>query len=114
MNGSKQGLKKTECTFKFAKNSDLVHFEKHGSSLKKAFSKTSYSISEYLSDANHVIKNGQWVPELNGYVKLIGGKGSPKYAFVGINRTIKNITTFHVKTAKELSKIAPSLGITVI
>lgn len=57
------------------------------------------------------MEKGVFVPELNGYVKLIGGKGSAKYGFVGLNQATGNITTFHIKTAKELSKKAPSLGI---
>lgn len=72
--------------------------------------KNQYNLKNYLEDANHVIRNG-YVPELNGYVKLIGGKGSTKYGFVGLDRNIGKITTFHIKTAKELSKKAPSLGI---
>lgn len=44
-------------------------------------------------------------------MKLISGKGSAKYGFVGLDRNTGNITTFHIKTAKELSKKAPSLGI---
>ncbi|WP_235988999.1 hypothetical protein [Aquibacillus kalidii] len=73
--------------------------------------KNQYNLKNYLEDANHVIRNGQYVPELNGHVKLIGGKGSAKYGFVGLDRNTGNITTFHIKTAKELSKKAPSLGI---
>lgn len=58
-----------------------------------------------------MIRNGTFVPEMNGYVWLIGGQGSAKYGFVGLNRATGNITTFHIKTAKELSRKAPSLGI---
>ena len=54
---------------------------------------------------------GTWVPELNGYVKLIGGQGKAKYGFVGINRSTGNIATFHIKYAEDLAKVAPSLGI---
>ncbi len=87
------------------------HFDKHAKKIMKAMGKNQYTIKEYLEDANHVIRNGQYVPELNAYVKLIGGKGKAKYAFVGMDRKTGNITTFHIKSAKELSKEAPSLGI---
>lgn len=88
-----------------------THFSKHGSELKQALNKKNYSIADYLSDANHVIKEGQFVPEMNGYIKLVGGEGSAKYAFVGLDRTTGNITTLHLKSVKELAKKAPSLGL---
>jgi hypothetical protein len=74
-----------------------------------ALGKSSYNLRNYLDDANNIIKNGTYVPELNGYVRLIGGQGSAKYGFVGMNRATGNITTFHIKTAKELSKKAPGM-----
>ncbi|MGM0147997.1 transposase [Enterococcus sp. AZ162] len=88
-----------------------VHFSKHGSEIQQALNKNHYSIVEYLRDANHVIKEGQFVPEMNGYIKLVGGEGSAKYAFVGLDRTTGNITTLHLKSVKELIKKAPSLGL---
>ena len=88
-----------------------VHFSKHGSEIQQALNKNHYSIVEYLRDANHVIKEGQFVPEMNGYIKLVGGEGSAKYAFVGLDRTTGNITTVHLKSVKELIKKAPSLGL---
>ncbi|MGJ0909004.1 hypothetical protein [Clostridium botulinum] len=96
---------------KFRGDEAVIHFGKHGKEMMDALSKSSYNIKNYIDDANYVIKNGQYVPELNGYVKLIGGKGSAKYGFVGLNRATGNITTFHIKTASELSKKAPSLKI---
>ena len=45
------------------------------------------------------------------YIKMIGGKGKTKYGFVGVKNDGKQISTFHIKTAKFLSKKAPSLGI---
>ncbi len=87
------------------------HFTKHGHELASAFNKKSYNLDNYLKDANHVIQNGTYVPELNGYVKLIGGEGSAKYAFVGVKNGGKDISTFHIKTVKQLEKIAPSLGL---
>ena len=70
-------------------------------------------MADYINDANHVIKEGTFVKELHGYVKLIGGEGSAKAAFVGIDRVTGNITTFHIKSISELAKSAPSLGFIV-
>lgn len=96
-------------TFKFFGNEAIIHFEKHGKEIMSALGKTEYNIKDYIDDANNVIKNGTWVPERNAYVLLIGGRGSAKAAFVGLNQA-GNITTFHIKSVKELAKIAPSLG----
>ena len=98
-------------SYTFKADEAVIHFNKHADEIMRAFGKSSYNLKQYIKDANYVIKYGNYVPELNGYVKLIGGKGSAKYAFVGIDRTTGKITTFHIKTAKELSKKAPSLGI---
>ncbi|EAG1698186.1 hypothetical protein BBW85_06360 [Listeria monocytogenes] len=87
------------------------HYTKHGNQLKKVFNKSTYSASDYLNDANHVINSGTYVPEMNGYVKFVGGEGSAKYAFVGLDRATGKITTFHLKTVSELIKKAPSLGL---
>lgn len=89
----------------------VIHFERHGSELMEAFGRKSYSLKDYLDDANYVIKNGTFVPEANAYVRLIGGKGSAKYGFVGLDRATGNITTFHVKSVGVLAKKAPSLGL---
>ncbi|MEK5340604.1 hypothetical protein NSQ19_12985 [Weizmannia sp. FSL W8-1119] len=99
--------------FKFKRDRDIKHFEKHSKEIMDAMGKSQYNLKNYLNDANHVMKTGQYVPELNGYVKLIGGKGSAKYAFVGIDRITGNITTFHIKSVKELAKKAPSIGIKI-
>ncbi|WP_323686842.1 T7SS effector LXG polymorphic toxin [Listeria welshimeri] len=95
------------------KNKELLneHFEKHGSDMAKALNKKNYTKDDYLKDANHVIEEGTYVPELNGYVNIVGGKGSAKYAFVGLDRATGKITTLHLKTVKELAKKAPSLGL---
>jgi hypothetical protein len=95
------------------KNHELLksHFDKHGASVAKSLGKESYTVRDYVFDANHVVKEGQYVNELNGYVKLIGGLGDKaKVAFVGITREDKHITTFHIKTVDEIIKKAPSLG----
>ena len=38
-------------------------------------------------------------------------KKNDQYGFVGLDRATNNITTFHIKTVKELTKKAPSLGL---
>lgn len=68
---------------------------------------SNYSIDKYLDDANYIINNGTYAPELNGYVSFMSGK---KYGFVGLDRTTGDITTFHIKNISELIKKAPSLG----
>ena len=102
-----------EGTGEIFKSPELLdeHYVKHGAQFKKVFNNPSYSAADYLDDANHVIKNGEFVPEMNGYVKFVGGEGSAKYAFVGLDRATGEITTFHLKTVSELSKKAPSLGL---
>lgn len=97
-------------TRRFVGDQAVRHFQKHSGSLMKALGKDSYNLAQYLDDANHVIRSGQWVPELNGYAKLVGGQGSAKAAFVGVDRASGAITTFHVKTVEELASKAPSLG----
>jgi len=89
----------------------IQHFGKHGDKLMKAFGRSSYNLKNYVDDANHVIQKGTFVPEMNGYVRLIGGKGSAKYGFVGLDRATGNITTFHAKSVSELARKAPSLGL---
>ena len=107
-----KGLAKNSPKFlKFTANEAINHFERHGSSIMKVLGRKSYNLKNYIEDANHIINNGTFVSELNGYVKLIGGQGSAKYGFVGLNRSTGSISTFHIKTAKELAKKAPSLGI---
>ncbi|MEG0553682.1 MAG: hypothetical protein RR533_09205, partial [Carnobacterium sp.] len=46
------------------------HFNKHNGEMKKAMGLSNYSLETYLNDANYVINNGTYVPEMNGYVKL--------------------------------------------
>jgi RHS repeat-associated protein len=95
---------------RFARDEAVEHFGKHAGGIMKVLGKNSYNLAEYLDDANHVIRTGQFVPELHAYVKLIGGIGSAKAAFVGLNRETAKITTFHIKTVRDLAKRAPSLG----
>ncbi|MDD7886035.1 RHS repeat domain-containing protein [Flavivirga sp. 57AJ16] len=93
----------------FKPGSALTHFNKHGSSVMKALGEKIYTLTKYIDDANHVINTGTFVPQLNGYIRLIGGKGSAKYAFVGVDRATGAITSFHLKTVKELAKKAPNM-----
>lgn len=95
---------------KLFKSQNLLesHFVKHGEEMQKALGKSSYSITNYLDDANYIIQNGTYVPELNGYVRFVAGQ---KYGFVGLDRATGDITTFHIKTVSELIKNAPSLGL---
>ena len=83
------------------------HYTEHSQQIADVMGKSNYSVEQYLDDANYIINNGTYVPELNGYVSFMSGK---KYGFVGIDRTTQNITTFHIKNIYELIKKAPSLG----
>ena len=94
----------------FRADEAVTHFAKHAKEMKDAFGKTSYNLKEYMLDAHHVVKNGQYVSEMNGYVRLIGGKGSAKAAFVGMTKDGKSLTTMHLKSVSELKKRAPGLG----
>ena len=67
-----------------------------------------YTLNDYLADANHIIQEGEFTSELNGYVKFMKGDN---YGFVGLDRNTGEITTFHIKKTSFLEKNAPSLGI---
>lgn len=41
----------------------------------KVLGKDSYSLEEYVSDANWIIKNGTYIAERNGYCYFIGNAG---------------------------------------
>ena len=103
--GSKSGGN----TNKLFKNQSLLdeHYGKHGQEIAYVLGDSYYSIDKYLDDANYIINNGTYAPELNGYVSFMRGK---KYGFVGLDRTTGDITTFHIKNISELIKKAPSLG----
>jgi len=82
----------------------LIHYNKHSAEFMNALWKTTYSYAEYLNDAQMVKKVWTYIPELNWYVKLIWWKWSAKFWFVWVTQDWLSITTFHIKTAKELSK----------
>jgi filamentous hemagglutinin len=101
----------TSATRFFARDEAVAHFASHGSSIQRALGAKTYNLHNYLEDANHVVQNGTYVPELHGFVQFIGASGRGNYAFVGLNRSTGNITTFHIKGVEELSVKAPSLGL---
>lgn len=94
----------------FSKDESVIHFNKHGNEIMDAFGQKSYNLKNYIDDANNVVQTEIWVPEMHGFVKIFGGKGKAKAAFVGLNHQTENITTFHIKTVREIAQKAPSLG----
>ncbi len=46
------------------------------------------------------MKDSRWLV----YAKFIPASGQLKFGFVGLNRTTGNITTFHIKSLRELVK----------
>jgi hypothetical protein len=98
--------------FRFFQSDEAVeHFNKHAEEIMGLMNKDIYTLKDYVDDANHVINHGIYVPELNAYVKLIGGTRKAKYAFVGLDRATGNIKTLHIKKIDWLMKKAPSLGL---
>jgi hypothetical protein len=100
-------------TVLFNADKAVEHFSKHSKQIMKYLRKDSYNLKEYMLDANNIIKSGQFVPELNGYVKLIGSagnRGKAHVAFVGLKQDGKSIATFHMKSVSEIMRKAPSLG----
>ncbi len=87
-----------------------AHFEKHRIEISDKFNLNFYSQEQYVNDANHIIRNGKFVPELSAYVMIPSGKGSALAPFVGVDRATGEITTFHLKSISFLEKRAPSLG----
>ncbi len=94
----------------FDADNAVRHFKDHADQVKKVFNKSSYNLKQYMVDANHVVKTGQYSKEFNAYVKIVGGPGDAKAAFVGLKNAGENISTFHIKDARWLSKKDPSLG----
>ena len=102
----------------------VKHFGKHHDEIAQVFDQAVYTMEKYLNDANHVIREGIFIPEKNAYVKFIGKATNKKfidleenvskkikYAMVGLDRKTGKITTFHIKKLPELIKDAPSLGL---
>ena len=71
------------------------HFAKHG----KEFGGMYQTADEYLAGANYVIKNGTYVPEMNGFIMYyrITSKGKTLYHFVGLKNGGTNISTYFTK-----------------
>lgn len=93
------------------KSNDLLaeHFAKHGAQVSKLLGKTGdYSVNDFLVDAQSVIANGEYVPEINAYVEYYGWDGKyTEYLVVGLTQDGKNITTLYVSSINKLAKKAP-------
>ncbi|BAZ29535.1 hypothetical protein NIES4074_19820 [Cylindrospermum sp. NIES-4074] len=87
----KHNPSKPKWTNIFEGDKAIEHFSKHGDEVKQVLGKSSCNIKDYIEDANYVIKTGQYVPEMSGYVKIVGGKGKAKVAFVGIKKIIQTL-----------------------
>ena len=106
---AEKGIKSGSKNNKMFKDKSLLdeHYGRHGQEIADVLGDPNYSMEKYLDDANYIVNNGTYVPELNGYVSFMNGK---KYGFVGLDRATGDITTFHIKNISELIKKAPSLG----
>lgn len=97
--------------FSFKIGEDILHFQKHGVRIATKYNLgNQYNIRQYVQDANQIIKEGIFVPELNGYVKIPSNSGEAHAPFVGIDRMTNEITTFHIKPISFFEKNASSLG----
>lgn len=99
------GVNSTSRAFKTGE--DVIHFEKHGSEIAQTLGYENYSINQYVQDANSVIANGTFAPELNAYVSIPGGTGSAKGLMVGLDRATGEITTMHMKPVSWFETKAP-------
>jgi uncharacterized protein RhaS with RHS repeats len=95
---------------KFKPGEDVRHFEKHGEEIGQTLGHDNYTLEQYVADANSVIRNGTFTPELNAYVAIPGGVGSAKGLLVGVDRATGEITTMHLKPISFFENKAPSLG----
>ncbi|MDQ8775218.1 RHS repeat-associated core domain-containing protein [Streptococcus ruminantium] len=113
-NGAKWGSS-SQKTFKPGELEN--HYNKHGQQVANALNRSTYTIEQYLDDANYVIQTGEYSSKNNAYYKYIGfskdgnGQGSTKYAVVGLDRVTGEITTYHIKNVKKMYKWDSSLGI---
>ena len=104
--GNTSVLVHNSCGKGFASRTKLEdHFIKHG----KEFGNLYANADEYLKGANYVIQNGQYIPELNGYIQFFGANGGANYAFIGMTKDMTSITTFGIRSVSELAKIVPWL-----
>jgi hypothetical protein len=95
---------------KFKPGEDTRHFEKHGEEIGQSLGDDKYTLEQYVADANSVIRNGTFAPELNAFVAIPGGVGSAKGLLVGVDRVTGEITTMHLKPISFFETKAPSLG----
>ena len=70
----------------FKKGEDIRHFDKHGTEISQTLGIQNYNVGQYVSDANSVILNGVFTPELNAYVSIPGGTGGAKGLMAGVDR----------------------------
>ena len=58
--------------------------------------------------AKYVIKNGEYIPEKNAYIKFIGIEGKANYAFVGM-KAGGRVSTYHIESVAKMIKDGVSL-----
>ena len=76
------------------------HFAKHG----KEFGDLVKNVDDYNQLANYVVKHGEYISEMNGYIRFFGSNGKANYAFVGLKNGGKNIATFGIRHVANLAK----------
>ncbi|WP_159245401.1 RHS repeat-associated core domain-containing protein [Tenacibaculum maritimum] len=97
---------------KFFKSENLAidHFNKHSKSIMKLTGRNIYNYKQYISEANHIIKNGTFLPQKNAYVKFMSGYGGKaRFGYVGLDRATGSITTYHTKSLSDIVRIAPDI-----
>ncbi len=89
---------------KFGGDEAIKHFSKHANQIMKVTGRNSYNLGNYVDDANWIIKHGTYNSNLNGYYYFIGNssKGEALFGFVSLKNKSSVISTFHIKTAKQL------------
>ena len=108
---AEKGIKSGSKNNKMFKDKSLLdeHYGRHGQEIADVLGDPNYSMEKYLDDANYIVNNGTYVPELNGYVSFMNGK---KYGFVGLDRATGDITTFHAmeRMAPDTSTVRAELS----
>lgn len=89
---------------KFGGDEAIGHFARHANQIMKVNKLKSYNLANYIDDANWIIQNGSYSSKLNGYYYYMGNssKGESLFGFVGLKNGGSTISTFHIKTAKQL------------
>lgn len=75
----------------------LSHYAKH----QRDFDGMYANAKEYAKGAKYVVKNGQYIPEKNAYIRFLGLQGKANYAFVGMNRHGR-VLTYHIKSVGKM------------